>query len=63
MDIKEIRKKIKEIPLDDAEYAHRDEDKLRDDVLKAIARGVDNPKALAREVLKTSNIKFSRWYA
>jgi len=41
---------------------HIFEDKLHQDVLKAIANGAENPEKLAKEALKTFDIKFSRWY-
>lgn len=41
---------------------HMEEDWLRDQVLQAIADGADNPQELAKEVLKTADVKFSRWY-
>lgn len=66
MDIKYIRKKAQEIKTvmdneDDDEKAHSLEIKLRNNVLQAIADGVDNPVELAKEVLQTSKIEFGRW--
>lgn len=65
MTIEEIRQRIVEI--DKIEYdnerAHSEEDELRHAVLEAIAAGADDPIGLAHEVLKTSEIKFTRWYA
>jgi len=47
----------------DSERAHVAEDSLRHRVLLAIADGTaTDPAACAREVLKTTEIKFSRWY-
>jgi hypothetical protein len=47
----------------DFEVAHAWEDELREDVLKAIASGAPDAAKLAREVLKTSEIKFARYTA
>lgn len=47
----------------DDEVAHSQEDALLWRVLEAIAAGADNPAEMAREALKTAEIKFSRWYA
>jgi hypothetical protein len=48
----------------DDEAAHSLEDKLHHDVLEAIAAGkCENPRELAREVIQTKNIQFSRWCA
>jgi len=46
----------------DHEYAHRDEDALRDKVLHAIADGAPDPAELAAEVLRSGEIVFIRWY-
>lgn len=64
MQITDVVLRIAEIEKikDDYEYAHRDEDILRDDVLKAISEGVgDNPSELASAVLRTADIEFERW--
>lgn len=63
MKINEIRKRIKNISniSGDDEAAHSLEDRLRHDVLKAIADGAENAKELAIEALKTSEINFARW--
>jgi hypothetical protein len=47
----------------DAENAHSQEDDLYDRVLRAVARGDENARALAREALKTNDIDFPRWCA
>lgn len=47
----------------DNESAHYEEDELRDDVLKAIAKGSRNAKELASIALQTGAIEFDRWYA
>lgn len=54
---------IKAIAYDD-EGAHAMEDTLWQEVLEAIANGLcDHPGDLADAVLKTTSIKFARWYA
>lgn len=60
MTVKEIADRIEQINevKRDYEIAHSMEDELREDVLKAIARGSKNAKALAEEALKTSDISF-----
>ena len=49
----------------DDEAAHGEEDRLREKVLEAIAKGdhAEPADALARAVLKTSDIDFARWCA
>ena len=47
----------------DEEAAHSAEDNLHADVLRAIADGARNGRALAREVLKTEDLDFRRWCA
>jgi hypothetical protein len=47
----------------DDEAAHSDEDRLWEDVLRAIAAGTENPAALASAALKTQDIDFNRWCA
>jgi len=43
---------------------HRIEDKLKDDVLLAIANGeCDDPKGCAAAVLVVNTLDYSRWYA
>lgn len=65
MELKEVKERIWEIKreADGNELAHQLEDSLWEDVLVAIGDGVDNPKQLAKECLKTLDIKFDRWYA
>jgi hypothetical protein len=48
---------------DDDEAAHSAEDRLREQVLEAVAYGAPNAKELAEAVLKSSEIDFSRWCA
>ena len=47
----------------DDEAAHSREDRLRQEVLEAIAEGSEDAQDLATAVLKTSEIKFTRWCA
>lgn len=47
----------------DYEVAHSMEDSLHRAALKVIAAGYDEPRKLAKIVLKTRRIEFSRWYA
>jgi len=47
----------------DDEVAHILEDKLHIDVLEAIASGSGNAQELAKEALRTREVKFMRWYA
>lgn len=65
MTIEELKTRIEEIRRmsGDDEFAHSREDSLRHDVLTAIAEGATNAADLAKEVLKTSDIDFSRWCA
>ena len=47
----------------DDEAAHGEEDDLWRDVLRAIADGADNPRAMAREALETTHLSFERYTA
>ncbi|WP_283581037.1 hypothetical protein [Limosilactobacillus reuteri] len=47
----------------DYEDMHIEEDDMYEDVLRAIADGDPHSKLLAREALKSKNVKFTRWYA
>lgn len=47
----------------DSEKAHLFEDRLRHDVLVAIATGAENAKELALAALASTDIQFVRWYA
>lgn len=61
--IKEVVSDIEKIREDDEE-AHGKEDDLYRDFVKYIARtGTKEQKEKAKEILKTSNIEFARWYA
>lgn len=46
----------------DWEEMHIEEDDMYEDVLRAIAECDPHSKLLAREALKSKNIKFTRWY-
>jgi CHASE3 domain sensor protein len=65
MTIEELAERIEEIRdlAGDDEVAHSSEDRLRHDVLVAIAAGCDNARELAALVLTTSDIEFARWCA
>ena len=48
----------------DDEAAHGEEDRMREEVLQAIADGTcEDPKACAAEALKSSDLNFARWCA
>lgn len=47
----------------DYEDMHIEEDDMYEDVLRAIAEGDPHSKLLAREALKSKNVKFARWYS
>ncbi len=47
----------------DNEDAHIQQDMLYEAVLRAIAKGVRNPKLLAAKMLEVEDIEFIRWYA
>ncbi len=57
------RVKAIELMSGDDEAAHGAEDKLWGDVLLSIQNGSTHPHELAREALKTKELKFSRWCA
>lgn len=66
MNIEIIQKRIEKIKecAWDSEVAHGDEDSLYEDFIRFVA--VDGPEpfsAMAKEVLKTQEIIFSRWCA
>jgi hypothetical protein len=65
MTIDEVIQRIQAIKdnEDNYEVAHSLEDRLREDILKAIANGVDNAQELAQLALTTSDLDFSRWCA
>lgn len=45
------------------DQAHGLADALHEDVLAAIAVGARTPKLLAKEAIRTVDMKFARWYA
>ena len=45
------------------ESAHKEEDRLYYDVLKAIAEGASNPAGLARAALATHDLGLERYYS
>lgn len=62
----DVRARIAEIRAvtGDPEKAHGREDDLYIDVLTAIAmQQTDDPRSLAEEALKATDIGFPRWYA
>lgn len=64
MTVDEVKRRVAEIEAlaFDDEAAHSEEDKLRADVLRAIAAGdCADPAAIAQAVLETSKIDFARW--
>jgi hypothetical protein len=63
MTVEEVQKGIERIRRmqNDDESAHNAEDGLREQVLEAIA--APDAALLAKEVLRASEIFFSRWYA
>lgn len=65
MTVDDIRRELEEIEAcsGDDESAHSKEDGLWESVLCAIADGADDPRALAREALRSLDIKFDRWCA
>ena len=66
MNLKEVKKRLVEVldKASDYERAHILEDALHQDLLTAIARGkCRDPKACAREAIKTLNISFRRYHA
>ena len=67
MTIEELRARIAALKVNATGWqssanGHMEEDGIRGDVLEAIAGGAENAKELAAEALKTSEIKFPRWY-
>lgn len=59
--IKNTIDEIKTSGNDTEEHSHQLEDSLRHAVLVAIAEGASNSYELAKEVLKTTEIKFHRY--
>lgn len=65
MTVEEAEKRLSEVDniAGDPEAAHEAEDRLRHDVLVAIALGASDAKRLAETALRTSNLEFPRWFA
>lgn len=66
MTVEEIERRVEAIrdSAGDDEVAHGMEDRLRHDVLEAIAnRKCDDPAECAGAVLRTTDIDFQRWCA
>lgn len=65
MTIEKIKQEVNEISkmAQNNEIAHVMEDDLWEKCLTEIANGCKDPKKLTQEALKTSCIKFDRWYA
>ena len=61
-DVRAEVERIRDLAGDD-ESAHSAEDRLHQDVLRAISDGAPNAAELAAEVLKTEAIQFARWCA
>lgn len=61
----DVRFRVAEIAAmaDDPEAAHGFEDSLWSEVLRAIAKGADDPAGLARAALETLELDFPRWRA
>lgn len=61
----EVHRIVKQIEAlaDDDEVAHSSEDDLHHAILRAIANGSGPAPELAKEGLKTLDIKFARWCA
>lgn len=62
--VNDVKARVAEIAAidHDDEEMHGKEDALHVDVLRAIADGAPNASDLAREALKTCDIRFNRWY-
>lgn len=64
MTIDEIRERIEEIKRNHDQIAHELEDKLYADFIAFVAESQSSElDELAKEVLKTKELSFSRWYA
>jgi hypothetical protein len=66
MTVEDVKTEVERIrqmaDFDEDEDAHKAEDKLRQDVLQAIAESHPGAVLLAAEALKTDEIEFGRWY-
>jgi hypothetical protein len=65
MTVDEIRARVAQIDetADLVEKAHREEDRLYREVMRAIADGASNPAELARAVLATEELGLDRYYS
>lgn len=65
MTVDDVIQRVAEIEArkSDDEMAHSEEDRLRKDVLEAIAEGAENARELAAAALETGAIDFARWCA
>ena len=63
--VEDVKKRLSDIGATKSdEGAHVLEDRLYEDVLRAIADGqCSDPAGCAREALKSNDFDFSRWYA
>lgn len=64
MKVEEVNARVAALadaPAHDA-AGHIEEDSIREDVLKAIAAGAENPAALAAAALRTGDYDFPRYY-
>jgi len=59
----EVYARIAAIDTNDDEAAHGTEDAIRDAVLRAIAEGSADARALAEAALTTDDLDFHRWFA
>ena len=58
----EVRAAVAAISIYAEGEAHRAEDALHQDVIRAIADGAEDAAALARLALTTLDLDFARWY-
>ncbi len=63
--VDEIRQRVLDIDdrSDDSEAAHRAEDRLYRDVLRAVAAGAPNAAELAKAALEANELLFDRHYS
>ncbi len=61
-DIEARLAKIKEVASEKDGQAHGLEDDLFLDVLKAIANGADDPRALAAAAIQSADLDINRWF-
>ena len=65
MTTEDVKGRIKEIRSrrDDPDVAHLMEDRLFHDFVREVSLRQDEVGRIAREVLRSEKIKFSRWYS